>query len=383
VSDAPVFASIAPLSQTVDYSDAVQAIAITVSDVDNLASSLVVTSVAPLPSGLTLMQTAGTGSWTIAGNANVAAGSYTINLKVAESTAPGAFTTTSAAAGNQITITVIKEKTATAYTGDQNIMTASPTITTATVRLGARLTQQADGFAGDITKAKVTFELFKNGTLVGTPDLVVSGVAVDSNGDALTTVSGLAADTYNINVKIDGDNAFWVHSDIGIGVLNITVPTNDRRSNGGGWVPDSTSSSGKANFGFTVRPGTGNSGAPKGNSTFVFRGTDGYNYVVKGNSWQGGYLQFSAEPATTIFTRSNFKGSCTVQKIDPANGLIIQSWGSFSFEVFSKDGDLLNPRAADAYTITVRDRDGAIWHQVGSPSSLVNLGGGNITNKSQ
>ncbi len=262
-------------------------------------------------------------------------------------------------------------------------MTASPSITTATVRLGAHLTQQADGFAGDITKAKVTFELFKNGNLGGAPDLIVSNVAVDSNGDALATINALAADTYNINVKVDSANTFWVHSNIDIGILNITVPTNDQRSNGGGWVPDSTSSSGKANFGFTVRPGNGNAAAPKGNSTFVFRGLDGYNYLVKGNSWQGGYLQFAAEPGTTIFTLSNFKGSCNVQKIDPVTGLVVQSWGNFSFEVFGKDGDLLNPRVTDAYSITVWDRDGAVWHQVGSPSSLVNLGGGNIMNKSR
>jgi hypothetical protein len=376
-NDAPVFVNISPVSQTVDYSDAVQPVAITVSDIDNAASSLVVTAVG-LPNGLTLAQTPGTGQWTISGNINVPAGSYQMQLKVTDPL--GAFTTT---AVNAVIITVNKEKTATAYTGDQNIMTSSPSITTATVRLGARLTQQADGFAGDITKAKVTFELFKNGNIGGTPDLVVSNVSVNSSGDALATVSGLAADTYNINVKVDSANTFWVHSNVDIGILNITVPTNDRRSSGGGWVPDSTSGNGKANFGFTVRPGSGNAAAPKGNSTFVFRGLDGYNYVVKGNSWQGGYLQFSAEPGTTIFTRSNFKGNCNVQKIDPATGLVVQSWGNFSFEVFSKDGDLLNPRAADAYSITVWDRDGLVWHQVGSSSSLVNLGGGNITNKSK
>lgn len=376
VNDAPVFTSIAPLSQTVDYSDAVTSIAITVGDVDNTAASLVVTSVAALPAGLTLAQTPGTGNWTISGVANVPAGSYTINLKVTDSS--GAFT-----AGNQITITVAKEKAATAYTGDQNLMTAGPSITTATVRLGAHLTQQADGFSGDITKAKVTFELFKNGNLGGTPDLVVSNVAVDSNGDALITVNNLAADTYSIYVKVDSANAYWIHSNVDIGVLNVTVPTNDLRSNGGGWVADSTSSSGKANFGFTVQPGKNSSAAPKGNSTFVFRGLDGFNYVVKGNSWQSGYLQFSAEPGTTIFTRSNFKGNCNVQKIDPATGLVVESSGNYNFEVFTKDGDLLSPRAADAYSITVWDRYGAVWHKVGSATTLVGLGGGNITNKNR
>jgi hypothetical protein len=132
-----------------------------------------------------------------------------------------------------------------------------------------------------------------------------------------------------------------------------------------------------------VRPGKNSGAAPKGSSTFVFRGLDGFNYLVKGNSWQGGYLQFSAEPGTTIFTRSNFKGNCNVQKIDPATGLVVESWGNYSFEVFAKDGDLLSPRAADAYSITVRDRDGAVWHKVGSAATLVSLGRGNITNKAR
>jgi hypothetical protein len=283
----PVFMNVTPTTQTVDYSDAIAAVTFTVSDVETSAASLQVTATG-LPAGVTLVQTAGTGQWTISGNANVAAGNYSINLKVTD--AGSAFATTT------VTIVVAKEKTATAYTGDQNIMTASPTITTATVRLRAHLTEQADGFAGDITKAKVIFELFKNGNLGGTPDLIVSDVAVDSSGDALATVNALAADTYNINVKVVSTNTFWVHSNVDIGILNITVPTNDRRSNGGGWVPDSMSSNGKANFGFTVRPGNGNAAAPKGNSTFVFRGLDGYNYLVKGNSWQAAICSSPPSP---------------------------------------------------------------------------------------
>ena len=199
----------------------------------------------------------------------------------------------------------------------------------------------------------------------------------------MTIIDNLAADTYNINVKVDSANAYWMHSNVDISVLNITVPTNDLRSNGAGWLPDSASSSGKAHFGFTVRPGNNNGAAPKGSSTFVFRGLDGFNYLVKGNSWQGGYLQFSAEPGTTIFTRSNFKGNCNVQKIDPATGLVVESSGNYSFEAFTKDGDLLSPRAADAYSITVWDRNGAVWHKVGSAAALVSLGGGNITNKAK
>lgn len=74
-------------------------------------------------------------------------------------------------------------------------------------------------------------------------------------------------------------------------------------------------------------------------------------------------------------------GSCNVQKIDPATGIVVASFGGYSFEIFTKDGDLLNPRQSDSYSITVRNSTNAVFHQVGSQNALVTLGGGNITNK--
>ncbi|HEX6626298.1 MAG TPA: HYR domain-containing protein, partial [Pyrinomonadaceae bacterium] len=286
------------------------------------------------------------------------------------------------------TLTVEKELTATAYTGDESILTAGPGVTTATVRLAAHLTQEADGAPGDITLARVRFYLFKSTNMSSTPDLIVPalaspGLTPDSNGDVLTTVN-LAADTWMVKVKVDPANQYWKHSNVAIGVVNITVPTNEQRSNGGGWVPDAASADGKAHFGFTVSLGGGKNPALKGNSTFFFHGLDGFDYLVKGNSWQGGYLQFSAEPGVTplVYTRSNFKGRCNVQKIDPATGEVVQSWGNFTFEVFTKDGDLLTPKQPDAYSITIWDGN-VVFHQVGSRTSLVTLGGGNITNKNK
>ncbi len=75
-------------------------------------------------------------------------------------------------------------------------------------------------------------------------------------------------------------------------MLNITVPTNEQSASGGGWVPDPTSASGRARFAFCV-VGT-KSGQPKGNVSFSYKGADGFTYLIKSNSWQNGYLQFSA-----------------------------------------------------------------------------------------
>jgi hypothetical protein len=341
-------------------------------------------SVGGTPVGSPVPVPAGGGTASLPYLLTQAAGAYNITAQFT-STNPNYLNS----AGGPATLTVNKELAATAYTGDESILTAGPGITSATVRLAAHLTQEADGSPGDITLARVRFYLFKSTNLGSTPDLVVPalaspGLTPDTNGDVLTTVN-LAADTWMVKVKIEPTNTYWKHSNVAIGVLNITTPTNEQRSNGGGWVPDATSADGKAHFGFTVSLGGGKNPALKGNSTFFFHGLDGFDYLVKGNSWQGGYLQFSAEPGVTplVYTRSNFKGRCNVQKIDPATGEVVQSWGNFTFEVFTKDGDPLTPKQPDAYAIIVWDGAAAVFHQVGSRTSLVTLGGGNITNKNK
>jgi hypothetical protein len=365
VNDAPVF-TINLLSQTVQYSDPITPVTVSVSDVDDATSNLTLTVLSSVPAGLSVTPT-GVGSLTISGNPTVVAGVYPINLQVVD---PHNATTNAT-----VTITVNKETAETSYTGDLSVITAGPTITTATIRLGAHLAQDADGAPGDITLAKVTFELFKSSNMGNTPDTTVTGIAVDSNGDALTFLSGVAADTYVVKVKIDATNGYWTANPVGLGTINVAVGSNDQQTVGGGWVPDSESVNGKGNFGFTVR---NDKGTPKGNSIYVFRGTDGFNYVVKNNSWQGGFLNFSTEPGTTVLNRSSFKGKCVVQKIDPSTGLVVQSFGNFTFTVDARDGDLLVPHQGDAYAITILDSNGVIWRRVGTNTALVPLGGGNV-----
>src|SRR5262249_35901697 len=146
--------------------------------------------------------------------------------------------------------TINKENAATTYTGDISAITAGPTITTASVRLGANLVQAADGAAGDITLPRVSFEVFKAKNLSNTPDQTISGIGVDASGNALTTVN-LGVDTWTIKVKVDASNGYWTADPIGLGVLNIALGSTNKRVNGSGWVPYAGSSTGKANFGFT------------------------------------------------------------------------------------------------------------------------------------
>jgi Big-like domain-containing protein len=364
VNDAPVF-TINLLSQTVQYSDPITTVNVSFSDVDDATGDLNFTVLSSIPAGLTA--TPGAGTLTISGNPLVVAGVYPINLKVEDPHG--------AVANATVTITVNKETAETAYTGDMGVITAGPTITTATVRLGAHLTQDPDEAPGDTTLAQVRFEIFKSTNLTPTPDIVVGNVPVDANGDALTFLPNLVADTYVVFVKIEATNGYWTADPVGLGTINVAVGTNDQQTNGGGWVPDGGSANSKGNFGFSVR---NDKGAPKGSSIYVFRGTDGYNYIVKSNSWAGGFLNFATEPGTSILNLASFKNKCVIQKIDRSTGALIQSFGNFTCTVDGRDGDLLTPRQYDAYAITILDSNGVIWRRVGTNNAPLPLGGGTV-----
>ncbi|MDQ1638978.1 MAG: hypothetical protein QOF62_2317 [Pyrinomonadaceae bacterium] len=224
---------------------------------DDPTADLTLSVVSTLPASLTATVT-GPGALTISGNITVAAGVYPINLQAVD---PHSATTDAT-----VTITVTKENTETAYTGDQAVVTAGPSIQTATVRLGAHLTQEADGAPGNITLARVTFELFNSNNNSNTPDRTVTGVVVDSNGDAFTFLSGVVADTYVVKVKIDATNGYWTANLVGIGTINVAVGSNDQAAMGGGWVSDGASINGHGNFGFTVRNDKGN---PRGTAAFT------------------------------------------------------------------------------------------------------------------
>lgn len=299
-----------------------------------------------------------------------AAGNYNVTATFSPS---GPEEVNSSSAG-PLTLTVTKENAASTYTGDQFITTAGPNINTAPVLLAANLTQEDDGYPGDITLAHVVFELFKSGNMGNTPDQTVGNVPVDAAGNAQIIVD-LSADIWTVKVKIEPANSYWTANPVGIDIIMVAVGSTDRRVTGGGWVPDGDSSNGKGNFGFTVSPQR--NGNPRGNAIFVFRGNDGYEYVVKSTSWQGGSLVFLGNP----ITGARFNGRATVQKIDPATGEIVASFGNYSFIVDIEDGDLLNPKGPDYYGIRVFDNNGNLWHQVGAPGVPVQLGGGNVAIK--
>lgn len=270
---------------------------------------------------------------------------------------------------------ITKENAAVTYTGDEGFMfTAGPTIDTATVRLSAHLEQEDDDYPGDITRATVDFLIYQGSSVEGTPT-VVANIPVDASGNALTTKQ-LTTDQFCIIAKISPSNGYWTSPQTSDPAL-ITIDTGSgsQMVTGGGWITDAQSLNGKANFGFTVN--YQKKGTPKGNSIFLFRGSDGYNYLVKSNSWVGGGLTFYDTNS------ASFSGKCVIQKIDKSTGLVVDSIGNCTFTADILDGDLNKTKGADKYSITILGPDGIVWHQIGTINSPIDIGGGNVVVRSK
>jgi len=135
---------------------------------------------------------------------------------------------------------------------------------------------------------------------------------------------------------------------------------------------------GKGNFGFNV---ANQKKGVRGGSVYLFRGLDGFNYLVKNTSWQSGGIGFGSEGG--ILSKAAFSGKCVVQKIDSDTGDVVASFGNYSFTIDVRDGDLFNPRQADKYAITVLNSNGLVWRQIGSSTNPPAIGGGNITVKAK
>src|SRR5678809_1406806 len=106
VNDEPTF-TINLLSQTVQYSDPITTVNVSVSDPDDATADLTLEVLSSVPAGLTV--TPGVGTLTISGNPLVVAGVYPIDLKVTDPH--------NASSTATVTITVNKETAETTYTG--------------------------------------------------------------------------------------------------------------------------------------------------------------------------------------------------------------------------------------------------------------------------
>jgi hypothetical protein len=223
----------------------------------------------------------------------------------------------------------------------------------------------------------LSFLLYRSTNLMmATPDATCAATSVSSAGVATCTLSSLGIDNWTVVVQ-QPTNAYFTAQNSDPIVLTVYQPATDQFTTGGGWVTDpsaNVSTSNKhGNFGMTVRYKSGTT--PSGQSVYVFRGSDGYDYVIKSNSWTGGGLSFGANigyPYT-----SSYSGKCNVTAIDPKTGLAVTGigGGNYTYRVDVAD---TGTAGSDTYAISVYTPTGTLYHQAGTTGSQLPLGGGNI-----
>lgn len=276
--------------------------------------------------------------------------------------------TTSTSVG---TLTVAREDVSVQYTGDVYVGTTGSPTATATVRLAAALTQDADGSAGDLSLARVNFELFRSTNSGSTPDQVVSDVAVDRAGNAQTSVT-LAKDTWTVRVTVPASNGYWTASEAAVGTVTVDKGGKGHRVSGGGSLTTTAGRRTAGYFSFDVSSERKNT--VKGDAQLVVDGGDGSYYLVKGSNWSGATLTFSSDLA-----RATFATKATVQKLDKRSGKGVSTSSGYTLTVDAIDGGQRSPKSADRIAYTIRDNLGRVWRQVGTQDAPVAIGDGKVT----
>lgn len=208
VNDTPVASNDQPTNYpSVQYSDGIQPITVTASDVETSASQFAITYStsrngtflkAALPDGLSLTQ-GPSNTWSLAGNITEGAGTYAVTITFTDGNG--------AAAGTTVTLVVATENAAVAVPPTPPVRTASAGGSSGAFNLTANITEIADRAAGSIANAApVTFTLTPVGA--GTPFTcsTASYVVNGSTEQASCTFSGINVNVYNVTVNVGGDH---------------------------------------------------------------------------------------------------------------------------------------------------------------------------------
>lgn len=391
VNDAPVAAT-SLTTQQVQYSDAINTVTITATDLD---SSTLTASAMGLPGGLIFAPVIGkANSWTISGKVLDKPGVYPIKVTVSDGLL---------ASPIDITIEVKPEDALAEYTGGQAVATSSTTSGTALLTLSATVREitavttrpLTDAHTGDIRKAKVRFLVDNtpvinthtgNGALTDTQgwtSVLLVNAADIKTGTVLVklplNIGTADAQQYTLRVEVAG---YYTAQEV-TQVLNVYKPLNDFVTGGGYFVPTKSNGSyasdagRKTNFGFNVKY-TKSGKSLQGNINTIFRRKekDGlvHVYQIKGNSMTS--LSVDANLATG--KTAVFTGKANLQDITNPDAPVSLG-GNLTLQVGMTDKG--EPGKNDLLGITVFSSSGAIlyssnWDGVKTAQMLLN--GGNI-----
>jgi phospholipase C len=356
VADAAPAISLSASSSSVVYSDPVSPIHISASDPDD--DGLVVDAPS-LPDGLTVSQAQE--GWEITGTDRAPADVYDVSVRVSD----GALTDEA-----PVRIVVERENARVGYTGDLLFSTGSVTSSTAPVSLRAHVTPEPDGTPGDVTQARVLFDVYAPSNSTGTPDATYAA-RPNTDGDAVADAGSLGTGTWTLVVRTDPSAGYFDAPASDVVPVTVYAPTAGSFVTGGGWVHDPgyldrpvpISTDDRGGFGLEAR--LRKDGTPSGNLSYVFAGADGKQYVVRSTGWEGGGLALAAGHATIA-------GTCEVTVLDAVGSMVSRSTDD-TFRV-----DVNDVPGQDTFALGVYTPDGTLYHRVGTPRSPLGLGGGQV-----
>jgi len=387
VNVAPFLSSDLP-SQTVQYTDAIQPVTITATD---LAEDMPLSAATEwsadggafqpgLPDWLSLSpascapgEPSSTCTWTLTGTAWAPAGVYTARILVTDNWL--------ATRPIDVTITVTPEDALLAYTGESIKEVGKELALRATVWDSAALGYGGsnpevapDGTIGDISKMWIGFALSDcdSGALKETlyAQVADTGEAGDGIGTASSSYMSMTEEFICVTVSLvagpeSGANEWYVAEDTDA-VLTIYEPSGQFVT-AGGWVVDPSGS--KGNFGMNGK--YLKNGRVQGNLVYIFRGD--YNgepaeFKVKSNAMNALAFGGAEFPVTT-----SLQGKATLKITRISDGVELFSEGNATFLATVMDSGT-NGDAGDTFALVVYDKRGVEFKNV--PETL--LQGGNV-----
>jgi hypothetical protein len=354
VNDPPVVA-VDPSNLTVQYSDEIETVTVTATDVDSEVLSATILNSA-LPSNLVLSaadctQSNGGGScsWTIGGQVMVAADDYLVHISIDDGDLDGTVQT-------PLAITVEPEDAKVAF-GDNNpvaVQVSEPggdsDIFLLTVYISEVIPDDPEGLAqpGDINLAEVSVTLQPVG-----PGGEVTGICIPGNVTGSLYDAGLPitcsfdsveVNTYTVAVLVGGDYYAGYAED----VLTVYDPSLGFTTGGGWFFWPGTGE--RTNFGYTMKYNKKATNI-KGSFLMIRHMPDGSIYRIKSNALYG--LALGDVPAEN-FGWASFSGKATYKE---------PSWpdpiGNHEFVTYVEDqnepGDGL-----DQIWVEVHDKDGMV-----------------------
>jgi DNA/RNA endonuclease G (NUC1) len=407
VPDSPS-ASGNPASQSIQYSDAIQTVAVTGTDVDssslNASVSYTKDGGSPqtgLPNGLAFTDggctqsnngLAGIGSsctWTIAGRAIVVPGAYVVSVAVTDGTSQSIAT---------ITINVTQEDARADYTGATFVSTPSTSSNAANVTLAATIRDitalcntavdpGCDNLAGDIANAKVAFVNRNTGDVLAS-DVPIGYVTVGDTKTAVVTtnvaLSTGAGDSMQYKIGIVVTGYYTRNSSDDDTVITVSKPANGLVT-GGGYL-ELTGSGGKkagdagtkSSFGFSAK--NGNNGA-NGTASVLIRRTEADGIL---HTYQVDSTQILSLYSSKTTGKASFTATATILDItfanDPVSPHVVTVDTDASMLVTMTDSGQ-GASSQDTIAITLWDRDGGLWFSSnwnGVKTIEQLLGGGNL-----